>query len=65
MLTEKKVKILKEMFNYCEICKTKFKPEELNIHHIRRKSNGGTDDLCNLKIVCSKCHRLLHWGEFR
>lgn len=43
----------------CELCK--FKAEDmcqLDVDHIRRKIDGGTDDRENLRVLCANCHRL-------
>ncbi len=32
----------------------------LEVHHIIKRSNGGTNVVSNLKVLCSACHRLLH-----
>ncbi len=29
-------------------------------HHVRRRSQGGTNDLANLKWCCEPCHTTLH-----
>ena len=33
---------------------------QLEIHHIKPISEGGTDDLDNLKTLCDKCHDKTH-----
>lgn len=36
----------------------------LVIHHIVRRSDGGSDDLDNLELVCPNCHAEIHfYGE--
>ncbi|MGK0290762.1 MAG: hypothetical protein ACI86H_002224 [bacterium] len=37
----------------CRICKAK---EELEVHHIKLVSKGGTDKLSNLMTLCKSCH---------
>jgi hypothetical protein len=32
----------------------------LEVHHILPREQGGTNDLANLRVLCSSCHRLLH-----
>lgn len=36
----------------------------LHAHHVIHWSRGGRTDLCNLVLVCSTHHRLLHEGEY-
>jgi hypothetical protein len=33
----------------------------LVVHHIIRRSDGGTDDLDNLELVCPTCHAEIHF----
>lgn len=33
-----------------------------DIHHIKHRKNGGTDDNTNLVILCPNCHREIHSG---
>ena len=48
--------------NYtCRHCGAK---EELNAHHIRQKTKGGTDTPKNGITLCKKCHDSLHAGEW-
>ncbi len=53
--------------NYtCQICgakTTKNKKVELEVHHIRPKSMGGTDDETNLVTLCKSCHDKVHKGK--
>ena len=37
-------------------CKNKDKEQILEVHHIKYKSNGGTDAPSNLITLCNKCH---------
>ena len=45
----------------CQQCGAK---KELNAHHIRQKSEGGTDTPKNGITLCKKCHDSLHAGEW-
>lgn len=38
--------------------------ENLHVHHIKFKSNGGTDTPNNLITLCKTCHNNLHLGKF-
>ncbi len=66
MISKNKKELLcKFVENTCEECKKEFDISELEIHRIRRGINGGTyDDFRNLKVVCSECHKMYHFGEF-
>ena len=35
----------------------------LHAHHIKFRSQGGKDELCNLVTLCANCHRGLHDGK--
>ena len=47
---------LKESIHYCEDCGN---PKEC-VHHIIPLSEGGNNDLSNLKALCTPCHRKYH-----
>ena len=48
--------------NYtCQCCGKK--NCRLEVHHIKFKSNGGTDDEENLITLCEDCHKKVHRGE--
>ena len=47
----------------CQYCKGKSGSNLLEVHHIKWKSNGGTDILTNLITLCSECHKKLHAGK--
>ena len=32
----------------------------VDLHHIKKKSQGGSDDVSNLKALCRACHILKH-----
>lgn len=37
--------------------------ENLEVHHIKHRSDGGTDELDNLITLCAECHMKEHEGE--
>ena len=37
----------------------------LEIHHVRARQNGGSNDLQNLVTLCSRCHRMMHERALR
>ena len=42
----------------CQVCKAK--NTKLEVHHIKYRSRGGTDDLDNLITLCADCHKKVH-----
>ena len=72
-MKERTKKLLIELCdNSCEICHKSLlelqidgKVVKLCIHHIRRKSQGGTDNHRNLMCVCPDCHKKIHSYEFK
>lgn len=45
----------------CQICGAKH--TRLEVHHIKYRSQGGTDDLDNLITLCESCHKKIHAGK--
>lgn len=45
----------------CQVCKAK--NTRLEVHHIKYRSQGGTDDLDNLITLCADCHKKVHAGK--
>jgi hypothetical protein len=43
----------------CCICR-RFRPTKLQVHHIKERSQGGTNDEDNLIVVCFSCHSDVH-----
>ena len=39
--------------------------DKCDIHHIKARVNGGTDEYNNLTIACPNCHRLIHKGKLK
>ena len=37
--------------------------EYLEIHHVKRLADGGSDTVQNAVAICPNCHRELHYGE--
>jgi hypothetical protein len=46
----------------CEFCKNRYGAE---IHHVIPFSKGGSHELANLIVLCSRCHQKLHDDERR
>ncbi len=44
----------------CARCGSK---ERLHVHHIKHRSDGGTDEPANLLTLCEGCHYQEHWQE--
>ena len=48
--------------NYtCQICGAK--QAKLEVHHIRLRSEGGSNRMDNLVVLCKDCHAKVHTGE--
>ena len=47
----------------CRYCKGKSKDNQLEVHHIVFRSEGGSDDEKNLITLCHTCHTNLHQGK--
>lgn len=47
----------------CQGCKGKSGDPVLNVHHIRERKNGGSDQPDNLITLCETCHQSHHRGE--
>lgn len=54
-------KILKRANKCCTICG--WNKARCDIHHIRERSKGGTDEHTNLIIICPNCHRVIGEGK--
>ena len=61
--------ILKQSGGYCECCdkQAPFKKADgdfyLEVHHLKRLADDGSDTVSNALAVCPNCHRKLHYGE--
>jgi hypothetical protein len=51
-------KILRRANKSCDICN--WNEASCDIHHIKEKKDGGSDNMENLTCVCPNCHRKLH-----
>ena len=47
----------------CQACKGKSKDKILNVHHVARRTDGGTDKPDNLITLCETCHKAYHDGK--
>ncbi|QYK03326.1 HNH endonuclease [Shewanella psychrotolerans] len=60
--------VLKEASGKCECCGSDapFTTAEgepfLEIHHLRRLADGGSDTITNVIALCPNCHREMHYG---
>ncbi|MDD5051087.1 MAG: HNH endonuclease [Candidatus Pacebacteria bacterium] len=43
----------------CEQCGAR----AVDIHHIKHRSQGGTDEADNLTALCRECHERIHCGH--
>lgn len=58
---ESRLKLSKKQYHLCPIClESLYNDEELHVHHIKAKKDGGTDTYGNLVILHELCHRQLH-----
>ena len=48
--------------DFCVACGTK---QDLQHHHLKPRSDGGTDDETNLVTLCQECHAIYHNLNFR
>jgi hypothetical protein len=50
---------------YCELCLTREDQlrggRVLEAHHVVEFTDGGSNERDNILIVCTGCHRLVHW----
>jgi HNH endonuclease len=44
---------------HCCLCR-RYRPTKLQVHHIRERAQGGTDDEDNLIVICLSCHTDVH-----
>lgn len=60
--------VLKEANGQCECCEADapFTTAEgepfLEVHHLRRLADGGSDTVSNAVALCPNCHREMHYG---
>jgi len=47
----------------CQSCRKKFKANQLSIHHIIPRREGGTNQMENLITLCWKCHDMIELAE--
>lgn len=63
--------VLNESNGVCECCgkEAPFVKEDdtpfLEVHHLKRLADGGSDTISNAIAVCPNCHRELHYGKNR
>lgn len=55
--TRNKSKIILLLGGQCQDCGTQ---QNLTIHHIKPKRNGGNNNINNIKILCRECHDRVH-----
>ena len=52
--------VLERDHNKCQICNSR---NNLHIHHIVKRRNGGSHDPDNLITLCASCHRHIEIGD--
>lgn len=57
-------RVSKEMCFFCLRDKTQLgKQETLTIDHIQEIDKGGGDQIWNMQVLCSACHKLKNWAR--
>ena len=51
--------------NICQQCKGKSGDRKIEVHHIRRRADGGSDNPENLICLCHDCHTKHHNGKLK
>jgi 5-methylcytosine-specific restriction endonuclease McrA len=59
----KRKRIMQERGKTCELCGEK--TEELDLHHVVRVVDGGSNGDENLLLLCEACHKKQHRGYVR
>lgn len=59
---DQKRSLIEERGPACEICGYD-NVKILQVHHIKEKKNGGTDELTNLQLLCPNCHFTIHYEK--
>jgi len=59
-----RIKLMQERGVVCELCNYA-NVNVLQVHHIKRRSDGGTNDMSNLQLLCPNCHATIHLGDSR
>lgn len=60
-LPPREQRIAKNQGYVCETCKVSlFNGEELHVHHVKPRKDGGKDDIHNLRLVHLYCHQQIH-----
>ena len=50
-------RIMRRDMHLCQSCNAKGRATPATeVHHIKAKANGGTDDPANLTAICRECH---------
>jgi len=68
---EVKASVLQSANGYCELCedkaflKSKNNLPYLEVHHLRKLSDKGSDTVTNAVAICANCHRKLHYANNR
>lgn len=58
---ESRLKLSKKQYHICPIClESLYNDEELHVHHIKAKKDGGNNTYGNLVILHELCHRQIH-----
>lgn len=52
--------VLKRAVNRCEARRPRCMGEAAHVHHVLRRSQGGTNEPHNLLAVCFRCHEWIH-----
>ena len=60
--------VLEQADGVCECCRAKAPFQDTNglpfleVHHVRKLADGGSDTIGNAVALCPNCHREMHYG---
>jgi len=57
---ERRLLLINSKGNFCSICGT---TSPLHVHHVKPFSQGGSNELSNLMLLCESCHSREHGGR--
>ena len=57
--------VLKRDRQFCQRCDRHFRKNQLTVHHLLPRADGGWDDMSNLVTLCGACHNFVEINNLR